>query len=209
MRRTKRPQCEYVSSSRQQTVWSLSADTLVESVQLLPNLLLRTHLYVELGNDGLVNSLSHCLYSTRILTPKLLRNLQATLINGGPRALVWGILIVVAGALAQAASLAEMASAQPIAGAQYVCHSKTLARSQLTSGHSTGLIHLPRLVNAGSSPGCKVGSLASPGSLHSLVLPTPPLSCCKALWQRTIPTTNRRLGTSHYSFSPCLSWVVS
>ena len=45
------------------------------------------------------------------------------LINGGPRALVWGILIVVAGALAQAASLAEMTSAQPIAGARYVCHS--------------------------------------------------------------------------------------
>jgi hypothetical protein len=48
------------------------------------------------------------------------RNLQATLVNGGPRALVWGILIVVAGAIAQSASLAEMASAQPIAGAQYV-----------------------------------------------------------------------------------------
>ncbi|KAK6430490.1 hypothetical protein LTR95_013356 [Oleoguttula sp. CCFEE 5521] len=46
-------------------------------------------------------------------------NLQATLNNGGPRALAWGIIIVVAGALAQSASLAEMASAQPIAGAQY------------------------------------------------------------------------------------------
>ncbi|KAF2718476.1 amino acid permease [Polychaeton citri CBS 116435] len=46
-------------------------------------------------------------------------NLQSTLYNGGPRALAWGILIVVAGALAQTASLAEMSSAQPIAGAQY------------------------------------------------------------------------------------------
>lgn len=135
----------------------MSADTLVESVQLLPNLLFRTYLYVELGNDGFVSSLSHHLYFTPMLTPIPLRNLQATLINGGPRALVWGILIVVAGALAQAASLAEMASAQPIAGAQYVCHSKALAISQLTSEHSTGLIHSPRLVNAGSSHGCKVG----------------------------------------------------
>jgi hypothetical protein len=49
-------------------------------------------------------------------------NLQATLLNGGPRALAWGILIVVGGALAQSASLAEMSSAQPIAGAQYVRH---------------------------------------------------------------------------------------
>lgn len=47
-------------------------------------------------------------------------NLQASLNNGGPRALAWGIVIVVAGALAQSASLAEMSSAQPIAGAQYV-----------------------------------------------------------------------------------------
>jgi len=46
--------------------------------------------------------------------------LQSTLLNGGPRALAWGILIVAAGALAQSASLAEMSSAQPIAGAQYV-----------------------------------------------------------------------------------------
>lgn len=43
-----------------------------------------------------------------------------TLLNGGPKALAWGILIVSAGALAQSASLAEMSSAQPIAGAQYV-----------------------------------------------------------------------------------------
>jgi hypothetical protein len=47
-------------------------------------------------------------------------NLQASMWNGGPRALAWGIVIVVAGALAQSASLAEMSSAQPIAGAQYV-----------------------------------------------------------------------------------------
>ncbi|THC91944.1 hypothetical protein EYZ11_008599 [Aspergillus tanneri] len=46
-------------------------------------------------------------------------NLNAVLTNGGPEALVWGIVIVVFGALAQSASLAEMASMQPIAGAQY------------------------------------------------------------------------------------------
>lgn len=39
--------------------------------------------------------------------------------NGGPQSLAWGILVVVAGALAQSASLAEMSSVQPIAGAQY------------------------------------------------------------------------------------------
>src|SRR5271156_5769075 len=47
------------------------------------------------------------------------RNLSAVFWNGGPQALASGILIVVAGALAQSASLAEMASIQPIAGAQY------------------------------------------------------------------------------------------
>jgi choline transport protein len=41
------------------------------------------------------------------------------LYNGGPQTFAWSILIVYAGALAQAASLAEMASIQPIAGAQY------------------------------------------------------------------------------------------
>ena len=46
-------------------------------------------------------------------------NLQAVFYNGGPQTLAWGILIVVAGALAQSASLAEMSSVQPIAGAQY------------------------------------------------------------------------------------------
>lgn len=46
-------------------------------------------------------------------------NMGAVLVNGGPQTLVWGILIVVPGALAQAGSLAEMAAMQPIAGAQY------------------------------------------------------------------------------------------
>jgi len=90
----------------------------------------------------------------------LLRNLQATLINGGPRALVWGILIVVAGALAQAASLAEMASAQPIAGAQYVRYNQkknVSTRIQLTVRRSTGLIHFRRLASVDLSPGCKGG----------------------------------------------------
>ncbi|KAE8153503.1 amino acid permease [Aspergillus avenaceus] len=45
--------------------------------------------------------------------------LSSVLANGGPEAHVWGIVIVVFGALAQCASLAEMASMQPIAGAQY------------------------------------------------------------------------------------------
>ncbi|KAF3491021.1 choline transport protein [Arthroderma uncinatum] len=46
-------------------------------------------------------------------------NLAAVFTNGGPRALAWGIIVVVAGGLAQSASMAEMASMQPIAGAQY------------------------------------------------------------------------------------------
>ncbi|KAM5491140.1 hypothetical protein MaudMau93_002161 [Microsporum audouinii] len=46
-------------------------------------------------------------------------NLTAVFTNGGPRALAWGIIVVIAGGLAQSASMAEMASMQPIAGAQY------------------------------------------------------------------------------------------
>ncbi|KAK2741142.1 hypothetical protein FQN57_005744 [Myotisia sp. PD_48] len=49
----------------------------------------------------------------------MILNLTAVFTNGGPQALAWGILIVIAGGLAQAASMAEMASMQPIAGAQY------------------------------------------------------------------------------------------
>jgi choline transport protein len=41
------------------------------------------------------------------------------LINGGPRALFFGMIIAVIGALAQAACLGEMASMIPVAGAQY------------------------------------------------------------------------------------------
>lgn len=52
-------------------------------------------------------------------TPNTDRNLSAVLTNGGPKALAWGIVVVVFGAMAQSASLAEMASMQPIAGAQY------------------------------------------------------------------------------------------
>jgi len=40
-------------------------------------------------------------------------------LNGGPPTLVWGIIVVIPGALAQAASMAEMVSIRPIAGAQY------------------------------------------------------------------------------------------
>lgn len=46
-------------------------------------------------------------------------NMGATFYNGGPQALAWGILLVVAGALALSMSMAELASIQPIAGAQY------------------------------------------------------------------------------------------
>ena len=46
-------------------------------------------------------------------------NMGATFYNGGPQTLVWGIVIVVVGALTQALSMAELASIQPIAGAQY------------------------------------------------------------------------------------------
>lgn len=41
------------------------------------------------------------------------------LLNGGPAALLFNYIIVVVGALAQAASFAELASIQPVAGAQY------------------------------------------------------------------------------------------
>lgn len=49
----------------------------------------------------------------------MLRNIGAVFYNGGPESLAWGVLIVIAGALAQTASLSEMVSIQPIAGAQY------------------------------------------------------------------------------------------
>lgn len=49
----------------------------------------------------------------------IVSNLTYVLYNGGPQTLAWGILIAVAGGLAQSASLAEMASILPIAGAQY------------------------------------------------------------------------------------------
>ncbi|KAK2789102.1 hypothetical protein FQN52_006365 [Onygenales sp. PD_12] len=49
----------------------------------------------------------------------MILNIYAVFTNGGPQALAWGIIVVIAGALAQSASLAEMASMQPIAGAQY------------------------------------------------------------------------------------------
>ncbi|ESK95311.1 amino acid permease [Moniliophthora roreri MCA 2997] len=46
-------------------------------------------------------------------------NMSATFYNGGPQTLVWGLLCVIIGSLAQALSMAELASIQPIAGAQY------------------------------------------------------------------------------------------
>ncbi|KAK3699702.1 hypothetical protein LTR37_016307 [Vermiconidia calcicola] len=46
-------------------------------------------------------------------------NIGLVFYNGGPRALVWGFLIVIPGVLCQVASLAEMASMFPIAGVQY------------------------------------------------------------------------------------------
>ncbi|KAK7614754.1 amino acid/polyamine transporter I [Phyllosticta paracitricarpa] len=46
-------------------------------------------------------------------------NLLPVFLNGGPQVLIWGLVIVWVGALAQSASLAEMASITPIAGAQY------------------------------------------------------------------------------------------
>ncbi|KAK8163626.1 GABA permease [Phyllosticta citrichinensis] len=46
-------------------------------------------------------------------------NLLPVFLNGGPQVLIWGLIIVWVGALAQSASLAEMASITPIAGAQY------------------------------------------------------------------------------------------
>jgi amino acid transporter len=47
------------------------------------------------------------------------RSFAAGLTNGGPTALVWGMLLSVSGTLALAASLSEMASICPVAGAQY------------------------------------------------------------------------------------------
>lgn len=47
------------------------------------------------------------------------RSFYAGLYNGGPVALVYGMLLTLTGVLALAASLAEMASICPISGAQY------------------------------------------------------------------------------------------
>jgi hypothetical protein len=44
---------------------------------------------------------------------------QAVLFNGGPVALVYGIIIATIGSMAIAASLGEMASIEPTVGAQY------------------------------------------------------------------------------------------
>lgn len=41
------------------------------------------------------------------------------LLNGGPAAFLFNYIVVLVGALAQAASFAELASIQPVAGAQY------------------------------------------------------------------------------------------
>jgi hypothetical protein len=46
------------------------------------------------------------------------RNIGLVFYNGGPRAIVWGFLIVIPGVLCQIASFSEMASMLPIAGVQ-------------------------------------------------------------------------------------------
>lgn len=46
-------------------------------------------------------------------------NIYYALYNGGPNTLVWSVVIVFFGAMAQAASLGEMTSILPLAGAQY------------------------------------------------------------------------------------------
>lgn len=90
----------------------------LESFQLCADLLLLDSIYVKLGGYTRVRTFTSV--PTTIGTTDLLcRNLSAVFWNGGPETLAWGCLVVVIGALAQAASLAEMASIQPIAGAQY------------------------------------------------------------------------------------------
>lgn len=92
----------------------------IETVQFYANLLLRFDFYVKLGDNGTVCTPErHSINTKPLSTDMMYRNLLAVFTNGGPRALAWGILVVIAGALAQSASLAEMASMQPIAGAQY------------------------------------------------------------------------------------------
>ncbi|KAK6369786.1 hypothetical protein LTS17_009236 [Exophiala oligosperma] len=49
----------------------------------------------------------------------LAASFQAGLLNGGPTALVWGLLLCLVGSLSLALSLAEMASITPVVGAQY------------------------------------------------------------------------------------------
>lgn len=49
----------------------------------------------------------------------LAASFQAGLLNGGPTALVWGLLLCLIGSLSLALSLAEMASITPVVGAQY------------------------------------------------------------------------------------------
>ncbi|KAK1640784.1 amino acid permease [Colletotrichum phormii] len=46
-------------------------------------------------------------------------NMYFALYNGGPQTFIFSFVIVLCGAIAQAASLGEMASIQPVAGAQY------------------------------------------------------------------------------------------
>lgn len=134
-----------------------------ENLQPCPDILLRSHIFVELGNSRLVShpdrsGLDTCLdIEPYRLTARVsvIRNLQATLINGGPRALASGTLIVVTGALAQSASLAEMASAQPIAGAQYVCTTRGRPRGRTDDACSIGLMPSHQIATIDSSLGCR------------------------------------------------------
>jgi hypothetical protein len=90
----------------------------VASLQFYSDFLLLSHIPIKLGDHGAVGFPLRVSY-TFSRTNRRDRNLNAVLTNGGPQALIWGVLIVIVGAMAQSASLAEMASMQPIAGAQY------------------------------------------------------------------------------------------
>ena len=144
---------------RQYIGQNLTGPACTEGLQLCTAVLLRADVHELLGDNGSVSSrvVIHCSFGYLLMRP-LGSNLQATLHNGGPVALAWGILIVVAGALAQSASLAEMSSAQPIAGAQYV--SRGLGRtSEVYSSFIAALDSCFRApqVSVASSHGCRAG----------------------------------------------------
>ena len=79
------------------------------------NLFLDAPVHVVLGGGGQVWTAQG---STSRLT--IDSNIGFAFGNGGPRALVWGSLVVFAGVLCQVASMAEIASARPTSGARYL-----------------------------------------------------------------------------------------